>query len=411
MAEFAQLRKEKWTESLDALRKTKLLNSDELMKLVRKLHDFEYKIQSPNRTLEDVLGYIEYECLLLKTIQQRRMELKQFERTDEIDRFIFMEIQSQFGSAEINFRHKIEFWNSRLKFVADIVPVQDRENELNKTFKKALEYCGRGNFDLYKYVVSCQWSFLNLPQLSSKKNRKRKKTLPKDCPRLMSSIRDITTAALRNFDRRPEVYIWAYLQYDVEAEVEKTVGVVHVVYSEFLKVFAKESMRPYFQLYDLYTSYQDIPETKHLLHKINGDILSVEPRTSEIYEWLMNKSDSTDEDTIRKSLEIITEALSNMPTNAMLDICIGRVNTLLQQITASGRLTLLLKYLNFVLMCIPMKCGKRVLQKRIILAGYIFKSKFQITLDCWRRHQIRKTIEALESMYKNYPSEKRQFAH
>ncbi|ODM91460.1 Ubiquitin carboxyl-terminal hydrolase isozyme L3 [Orchesella cincta] len=172
---------------------------------------------------------------------------------------------------------------------------------------------------------------------------------------------------------------------------------------EFLKVFARESMRPYFQLYDLYTSYQDIPETKHLLHKINGDILSVEPRTSEIYEWLMNKSDSTDEDTIRKSLEIITEALSNMPTNAMLDICIGRVDTLLQQITASGRLTLLPQVLKFCSDVYSNEMWETCPSETYHISRIHFLKQIPNYIGLLETTSDSKTIEALESMYKNYP--------
>ncbi|CAL8140520.1 unnamed protein product [Orchesella dallaii] len=210
MAEFVQLRKEKWSESLEALKELELFQNEDLRLLVRKINDFEYKIQSPNRTLADVLAYIQFEFALLKDLQQRRREVNQYDRdrTDDIDRFICLEIVSQFGSAEINFKHRVDFWDAKLKFLAGVVTHHDFENEFNNTLSKALGSCCRFSFDFYKFVVNCQWSFLNLPQYVALNKRKRNKIQPRDDSKIMITIREVTRGALRDFPRHPEVYIW-----------------------------------------------------------------------------------------------------------------------------------------------------------------------------------------------------------
>jgi len=117
MAEYVSSRTEEWVPMAEELQRSNILNLMETRELLDNISQFEYKIQSRERKLNDILEYVGYQRKVLKIIKKRRKKMNFDHKRQEIEGKLISRIHSQFGSAKIAFSHDLQLWKSNVEFL------------------------------------------------------------------------------------------------------------------------------------------------------------------------------------------------------------------------------------------------------------------------------------------------------
>ncbi|KAF2883017.1 hypothetical protein ILUMI_23155 [Ignelater luminosus] len=136
MTDVVQKRLELMTPEVEEMRRIKLYSEEEMRKLLIKRKEFEYKIHSRLKDLQDFTDYISYEKCLLKDIKLRRNKFKRNEKKSNIEYAIIKRIKSLYEIALLRFPDEITLFYSFLQFCDKVNFVNAASNVISNMIKK-----------------------------------------------------------------------------------------------------------------------------------------------------------------------------------------------------------------------------------------------------------------------------------